>query len=305
MLIGHSLGGAAVLAAANAIPEARGVATIAAPSAPEHLRRLFEDAVPRINDRGCAVVNLAGRKFEIKKQFLEDIAARKLEADIRSMRKALLLFHSPVDEVVDIAHARTIFEAAYHPKSFLSLGDADHLLSRPEDSRYVAESIAAWAERHVLLHESADARTPQEPATGEVLVQELDGRFSQEIATSKHRFLADEPVSYGGSDTGPSPYELLLAGLGACTSMTIRMYANHKKLPLEGVSVRLKHEKVPAEDCADCETATGKVDRISREIDVTGALTEEQRERILVIANRCPVHKTLYSEIDDHTWLKT
>ncbi len=303
LLIGHSLGGAAVLAAAGSIAEARAVVTIGAPSDPDHVTHLFEEQRSEIERRGVATVNLGGREFEVSRQFLEDVAENNLRTAIRGMRKALLIFHSPVDEIVSIDHAGSIFEAARHPKSFVSLDRADHLLSRPEDSRYVATTISAWASRY-LLPPSREVGPRPRVEPGEVLVREIDRKFGQEIFTDSHRLLADEPADFGGGDTGPSPYEYLLAGLGACTSMTLRMYAARKQLPLDRVQVALRHEKIHARDCEACETTEGKVDRIEREIRLEGHLTEAQIASVLAIADKCPVHRTLHSEIEIKTQLK-
>jgi len=302
LLLGHSLGGAAVLAAAARIEAARAVVTIGAPSDPGHVAHLLEGERETIEHEGSAVVSLAGRRFRIRREFLEDIEGQRLSESIRRMRKALLVLHSPVDEIVGIEHAARIFEAALHPKSFISLDDADHLLSRRRDSEYVAEAIAAWASRYVGGEAPRTAARPElEP--GAVLVREADRRFAQEILTDRHTLPADEPTSYGGTDTGPSPYELLLAALGSCTAMTLRMYAAHKDLPLDRVSVKLKHSKIHAQDCADCETREGRVDRIERELALEGLLDDAARRRLLEIADRCPVHRTLTSEIRIETAL--
>jgi putative redox protein len=297
LLIGHSLGGAAVLAAARQVPEALAVATIGAPADPAHLEHLFQEVLPEIEVKDEAEVLLGGRRFRIKKQFLEDIARHNLEPAIGTLRKALLVFHAPRDAVVGIENASRIFLAAKHPKSFVSLDDADHLLSRKEDAAYVARVLAAWAGRY--LGEAGAPEPTLSTAPGTVVVREaLTGRFAQEIAAGPHELRADEPVAYGGGDSGPGPYELLLAGLGACTSMTLRMYAERKGWPLERVTVRLSHEKIHAEDCAACETHEGRIDRITRRLHLDGALDEAQRARLLEMADRCPVHRTLKGEID-------
>ncbi|MGH8702448.1 MAG: bifunctional alpha/beta hydrolase/OsmC family protein [Burkholderiales bacterium] len=301
LLIGHSLGGAAVLAAAREIPEATAVATIGAPSEPAHVRHLLAPALPQIESAGEAEIELAGRKFRIKKQFLEDIAGHRSREAIGSLGKALLIFHSPRDTTVSIDNAAQIFMAAKHPKSFVSLDDADHLLTRKEDAAYVAAVLAAWASRYIGAP-LIEARPIPANAPGVVTVAETRaGKFTQAITVGNHRLLADEPLSAGGTDTGPSPYDLLLAALGACTSMTVRMYADLKQLPLHKVTVRLRHEKVHAQDCAECETKEGKIDRIEREIELEGGLDEAQRARLLEIANKCPVHRTLHSEV----WIPT
>lgn len=301
LLIGHSLGGAAVLAAATAIPEATAVATIGAPFEPAHVKHLIAPALSEIEAAGEATVELAGRTFRIKKQFLEDIGNRNSRAAIGNLRKALLIFHSPRDTTVSIDNAAQIFMAAKHPKSFISLDDADHLLTRREDASYVAAVLAAWASRYIGAP-VMEAQPIRADEPGIVTVAETRaGKFTQAITVGKHRFFADEPVSAGGTDIGPSPYDLLLAGLGACTAMTIRIYADLKQLPLDTVTVRLRHEKVHAQDCAECETREGKIDRIEREIELAGGLDEAQRVRLLEIANKCPVHRTLRSEV----WIPT
>jgi putative redox protein len=294
IVIGHSLGGAAVLAAAGRIPEAVAVATIGAPADPGHVRHLFQAARPEIEAKGEAEVLLAGRPFTIKKQFLEDIEATRLEEAIAGLRKALLVFHAPRDTTVGIENAGRIFAAAKHPKSFVSLDDADHLLTRHEDATYVAEVLAAWAGRYLGLTEEA----PLKAAAGTVVVQETgEGKFTQRIAAGAHQLRADEPESVGGDDSGPGPYDLVLAGLGACTSMTLRLYAERKGWPLSRVTVTLTHDKIHAEDCADCETKSGRLDRIERRLSIEGEIDDEQRARLLDIAVKCPVQRTLESEV--------
>lgn len=298
LLIGHSLGGCAVLAAAHRIADARAVVTIAAPGDPSHVVGLFDQHIDTIREHGEVEVTLAGRPFRIRRKFLNDVAERKLTECLASLNKALLVLHSPTDDLVGIDNASRIFTAAKHPKSFVSLDGADHLLSKRSDAVYAATVIAAWAERY-LEYEGVEAKNNDEDLTGAVLVRETgDGKFQQEITRGPHRFLADEPVKMGGLDTGPDPYALVLAGLGACTAMTLRLYADGKSLPLERVTVRLTHSKIHAEDCATCETREGMVDRIDRTITLEGALDAAQRQRLMEIADKCPVHRTLKSEID-------
>ncbi len=310
LLIGHSLGGAAVLAAAARVPEAVAVATIGAPADPGHIAHLFRNAADEIAAKGEVEVELAGRRFRVKKQFLDDIAAQNLEPALGALRKALLLFHAPRDEIVGIDNAGRIFAAAKHPKSFVSLDDADHLLSRKADAVYVAEVLAAWAGRYLGAEmggaESGGPETapPLGTEAGGVVVRERGrGRFAQEIAAGRHRLSADEPADYGGDDSGPTPYDLLLAGLGACTAMTLRIYAQRKGWPLDRVEVRLTHEKIHARDCTDCETREGRIDRIDRRLTLQGPLAAEQREKLLEIADKCPVHRTLTGEIKIDTKL--
>ena len=296
VLIGHSLGGAAVLAAAARVPESVAVATIGAPSDPAHLGRMLAGAAATIEAEGEAEVTIAGRNFRIRKQFLDDIRAQRLEDRIARLGKALLVFHGPKDEVVGIENAAAIFQAARHPKSFVSLDDADHLLTSKADGLYVGAVLAAWASRYLGTNGGAADLSPGsvEAAPGEVVVAETgQGTFAQAITVGRHRLLADEPVAAGGTDTGPGPYDLLAAALGACTSMTLRLYARRNGWPLERVVVRLRHDKVHAQDCAECETKEGRIDRIERRIEITGALGEGQRGRLAEIADKCPVHRTL------------
>ena len=290
LLIGHSLGGAAVLSAAGRIPEARGVVTLAAPSTPEHVSKQFQCDIDRLRADGEADVELGGRSFRLKRSFLEDIEQYRLDEDVRNLNKALLIFHSPVDRVVSVNEAAHIYQMARHPKSFISLDDADHLLSRRADAQYVAQTISAWAQRYLPEpEEEAEPRARQ----GEVEVLERNHDFLRTIITDQHVLQSDEPETAGGTDAGPDPYELLLASLGSCTSMTIRMYAHHKQLPLDDVRVRLRHDREHQADCNDCESDRSKVDIIYRYIHLEGNLDDEQRQRLLQIADRCPVHRTL------------
>ncbi len=299
ILVGHSLGGAAVLSAANRIDECRAVITIGAPSDPDHVRHLFGDSVDEIEARGEREVLLAGRKFLIRKQFLEDIGKQALSEQIRRLNRALLVMHSPQDDTVDIDNAREIYQAALHPKSFVSLDGADHLLSEKADAEYVARVVSAWVSRY-LPAADAGGIADNEPRTV-VVSEEGSGKFSQNVRIGPHLLRADEPAAYGGDDSGPSPYDLLLTALGACTSMTLRMYADRKGLQLRRVEVELAHDKIHAADCEDCETQSGKVDRIRRSIRLEGDLGEEQRKKLLEIADKCPVHRTLHSEVKIQT----
>jgi putative redox protein len=293
ILAGHCLGGAAVLAVAAKIPEVRAVATLGAPVDPSHVAHHVND--PKAAGDDLQVSN-AGRQFRVAKHFFEDLAGQKAAQIIAQLRKPLLVFHSPRDTIVDIENASKIFLAAKHPKSFVSLDRADHLLTQKDDAQYAATVLAAWASRYL----EADA-APAEAAPGVRVAEAGDGRFAQLVTMGQHRLRADEPAAVGGDDSGPSPYDLLLAGLGACTSMTVRMYAAQKKWPLERVSVDLKHDKVHATDCAECETREGKIDKIERVLTLEGDLDETQRARLLEIANKCPVHRTLHSEV----WVPT
>ncbi len=295
LLIGHSLGGAAILAAAGTIPEAKAVVTIAAPSDPAHVTGLFKEHIDNIRTQGEVEVSLAGRPFRIKREFLDDVAEHELMSDITGLHKALLIMQSPVDDTVGIDNATKIFVAARHPKSFVSLDHADHLLTKPADALYAAEMIAAWASRYIEAAKSTK-NAAEEPRR--VVVQETrKSKFNQIITVGPHHLVADEPVAAGGEDAGPGPYDFLLAGLGACTSMTMRLYADRKSLPLDRVTVTLKHSKIYAKDCAECETRDGMLDQIERDIAIDGALDAEQRKKLMEIADKCPVHRTLTSEI--------
>ena len=300
ILIGHSLGGAAVLAAAHRIAEARAVVTIGAPADPAHVTGLLKDKIADINLQGEVEVTLAGRQFRVRRAFLDDVAEQMLTPRIANLHKALLIFHSPTDDTVGIDNASHIFLAAKHPKSFISLAGADHLLSRRSDDAYVASVIAAWAARYLDM--AADDQPADDTPAGTIKVRETRrGKFQQEIIVGPHRLMADEPVDAGGLDSGPGPYDLLLAALGACTSMTVRLYADLKQIPLKHTEVRLRHEKIYARDCAECETKDGKIDRIERAIAFEGDLSAEQRAKLLEIADKCPVHRTLKSEVDIRT----
>lgn len=295
LLIGHSLGGAAVLFAGGQIPEVTAIATIAAPATPEHVIKQFHADLEAIETEGEAEVSLAGRPFRIRKQFLDDLRDRSLDSVIGNWKRALLIMHAPLDEVVSIDEAGTIFQAARHPKSFVAIDGADHLLSDIGRAQYVASTIAAWAESY--LPEAAMPESP-EVASGMLHVGEGNRRFLRDLYSDDHYWLADEPKRLGGDNLGPDPYEHLLAALGACTSMTIRMYANRKSWPLEEVRVSLSHSRKHLKDCEDCEQEGRKLEVLRREISLTGALSDEQRQRLMEIADRCPVHRTLNGEID-------
>lgn len=290
LLIGHSLGGAAVLAAAEHIPEVSAITTIGAPSDAQHVAHNFKAHLDEINAAGEAKVNLAGREFTIKKQFIDDIAKYD-KSHISKLKRALLVMHSPIDATVNISEAEKIYASAKHPKSFISLDNADHLLTNKNDADYAADIIATWANRYVNYDKT---KYTAKLNNGSVLVEEKDHVFTQHVSTKEHTWLADEPLKAGGHNLGPDPYEHLLAGLGACTSMTLRMYASHKKLPLEHVKVELEHTRDYKKQDGNAEQTQG-VEAITRKITLTGDLTPEQRARLLEIANKCPVHKTLHN----------
>jgi putative redox protein len=299
ILIGHSLGGAAVLAAAPRIPEVKAVATIGAPADAAHVLKQLGGSLDQIRSEGEAEVRLAGRPFRIRRSFVEDAEARRLEDTIRTLGRALLVMHAPRDETVGIDNASRIFTAARHPKSFISLDDADHLLSRPPDAAYAASVIVAWAARYIPAApaESANAETAD---SGRVVVHETgEGKFQNLVVAGRHRLIADEPAAAGGLDTGPNPYDYLSIALGACTAMTLRVYAEHKQLSLGSVSVEVSHGKVASDHCADCgevaEGRGGKIDRFERTIRIKGGIDAGLEAKIAEIARKCPVSRTLES----------
>lgn len=304
LLIGHSLGGAAVLAVAQRLPSIKAVATIGAPATAGHVRHLFADSHEEIMQKQSAQVELNGRQFMIKRQFIDDLEQYNTLDHISALQKALLIFHSPLDQTVSIDEAARIYTAAKHPKSFVSLDNADHLLSRRQDALYVANVLSAWAARYCDGNSTDDDdRTSLVPAVKpeRVIVREKNKKFTREIYTENHMLTSDEPIAVGGSDLGANPYELLLAALGSCTSMTMRMYANHKNIDLHDIEVELSHSRIHAEDCEGCEKQAQMIDKISRIITLTGNLDEAQRTRLLEIAEKCPVHKTLTNQIHIET----
>ena len=299
ILVGHSLGGAAAIQAAARLPEVRAVATIGSPFDPEHVKGLFEGSLTEIREEGDARVQIAGRSFTIRRDFLDDLEAGKMEDVLGNLRRPLLIFHSPVDPVVGIDNAARIYQAARHPKSFVSLDDADHLLLREGDSLYVGSVLAAWAGRYL-----PEAEGDQAPRSHDGVVRVTTGAegYRTRITARSHDLRADEPISLGGDDTGPTPYELLAGALGSCTTITLRMYADRKGWPLEDVEVHLNHSKEkrrPRDPHADPRT-----DHFDREVVLHGPLDAEQRERLLQIADRCPVHRSLETGVKVSTRLK-
>lgn len=293
LLIGHSLGGAAVLRAAHTMPSVKAVVTIGAPFDPGHVTHNFSESLPEIARKGWAEVRLGGRSFRVGKQFIDDVAESELAPAIAGLRRALLVMHAPRDAIVGVDSATRIFTAARHPKSFVTLDDADHLVSRPADAFYAAEVIAAWATRYLDIAEPAP---PPGAPEGIVRVVEADpdGFLQDVLHGPSHHALADEPLGYGGTNRGMSPYGFLTAGLGACTSMTIRLYARRKNWPLTGVSVDVRHDKIHAQD-ADAPDGATRVDSFHRDITLSGDLAPDQRRKLLEIADKCPVHRTLVS----------
>lgn len=295
LIIGHSLGGAAVLKAAASLPKVKAVVTIGAPSDVAHVSHLFSEDIETIKTQGEAEVCLAGRPFKIKKQFIDDLKELEILDGVSKMKKAYLNMHAPTDDTVSIDHAAKLFVAAKHPKSFVSLDSANHLLSNKKDAEYAASVIGSWAKRYLDLE---NKERPNVEA-GEVHIKaRVQNKFTQDVYTKTNHIVADEPRSYKGDDLGMSPYELLLAGLGACTSMTVKMYADRKNIKLTDIDVKLKHTKIHAKDCEECETESGKVDQIEKAIFLKGEFTPEQEKRMHEIAEMCPVNKTLLGEIN-------
>jgi uncharacterized OsmC-like protein/pimeloyl-ACP methyl ester carboxylesterase len=293
LLIGHSLGGAAMLAAAHGVPEAAAVVTIGAPSDVAHVLQHLEADLAQVERDGVARATIAGRTFSIRREFIEDAKAQALKDRISSLHKALLVMHAPTDQIVGIEHATAIFVAARHPKSFVSLDSADHLLTRQWDADYAAEVIAAWASRFLPEQREDTA----EPHDGVVVAETGVGRFQNAVSAGRHRLLADEPTAVGGLGSGPTPYDYLAIALGTCTAMTLRLYAEHKQLPLGRLTVQVTHGKVPVEHCQDCGKAidgrTGKIDRFERVIGVDGGVDTALAAKLVEIAGKCPVHRTL------------
>ncbi len=293
MIVGHSLGGAASILAASQLDEIKAVVTVGTPSAPQHVKRLLQTSIEEITKTGVADVLIGGRPFSVKKEFLDDLEKQNLLNLIKSMRKSYLFLHSPQDKIVDIRNAAELYQAARHPKSFVSLDGADHLLSNERDACYAGDVIAHWAKRYVDIPE------PKELTTKSHIVAYLgtQEKFTTQIKADQHRLTADEPKSFGGNDFGPSPYQLVASGLAACTVMTLRMYAERKAWDLKEIFCHIRHEKTHIEDCDDCEDPKSRIDRFTRELEFIGDLSIEQKHRLLEIADKCPVHRTLEGKV--------
>ncbi len=293
LLIGHSLGGAAVLFAASKIDSVKAVATIGAPSQPTHVQHLLKNKLAEIAKIGHALVNIGGRDFMIKKQFVEDLQSKSLENIAADLRKAVLIMHAPQDTIVGIQNAEQLYKALQHPKSFVSLDGADHLLSRKEDSEYAGRVIAGWASRYIEIPRQKDLKTAHQ-----VLASIGDEKgYTTQLKAGNHYMTADEPKQVGGNDFGPSPYELISAGLATCTAMTMKMYANRKAWELHSIEVHTGHKKIHAQDCENCESENTKIDIFERSIKIKGDLDEKQITRLMQIADKCPVHKTLHNTV--------
>lgn len=292
LLIGHSLGGAAVIFAAKDLPQVQAIATIGSPATPTHVTKLIQNDIKEIITKGVAEVNIGGRSFNIKKQFLDDLESQELSKVISGIKKSILILHSPQDNIVEISNAEKLYIAAKHPKSFISLDGADHLLSRRIDSGYVGELIGSWAVRYLDIPETTSLKSDHK-----VIASLGEEGYTTNLKAGRHNFIADEPVSFGGNDFGPTPYDLLSAGLASCTSMTIQMYARRKKWPVGVVETHVDHSKEHALDCEDCESTSAKIDTFKRKILISGDLDDTQLAKILQIADKCPVHKTLHNKV--------
>lgn len=301
LIVGHSLGGIASIYAAEKIDSIRAVAVINSPSSPEHVMHLIKDEEEKIKEKGKALVNIGGRDFYIKKQFIDDIYTHSPSEVVSNLQKALLILHTPQDAIVDIKNAERLYIAARHPKSFISLDGADHLLSNREDSRYAGEMIANWTVRYVDIESAAPIRTQHQVAAS----LDAEDLFTTQLRMGKHSFLADEPVRFGGNNFGPTPYDLLSAGLAACTAMTVQMYARRKEWNVENITVHINHSREHAIDCEKCEESNAKIDTFKKSIELKGNLSDDQKRRLMQIADRCPVHKTLSQKIQIISSLST
>ncbi|MEN2283160.1 alpha/beta fold hydrolase [Algoriphagus sp. SE2] len=302
MLVGHSLGGAAVLYSSFELASVEAVVTIGAPAFPGHVKNLFKDGISKIKEKGSAEVSIGGRPFRVSKQFLEDLEQKPLEKMLKNLKKSILIMHSPQDEIVGIQNAAEIYNAARHPKSFISLNGADHMVSKKSDSEYAGEVIASWSKRYVSLDKTDENLYDTEG--NQVKVRLSGPGFTTEIKTPHHHMIADEPIEVGGDNLGPNPYDFLMASLGSCTAMTLKMYAERKQWKLNEVTVFLNHDKVHLKDSKNPSEKESKVSRFTRLISLEGELDEEQRQRLLEISNRCPVHRTLEEDIVIQTLLK-
>lgn len=299
LIVGHSLGGAAALFASAKIESVKAIVTINAPSNLTHVQKHFESSLNEIENEGSANIKIGGRSFKIKKHFVDDLEKNKDARAMNKIRKPLLIMHSPQDEIVSIDHAEELYKAAWHPKSFISLDGADHMLSNKPDSQYAGTVIAAWASNYIK-----ETEVPELETDHEVMANLGPEGYTTQMVAGRHHFIADEPVKAGGSDLGPNPYELVSSGLAACTSMTIQMYARRKKWNVDNVETHVNYSKKHADDCADCENDMAKIDSFDREISLKGDLDDKQIKRLMEIADKCPVHKTLSAKAQIKTKLR-
>lgn len=302
ILIGHSLGGTAALFAASQMPNVKAMVTIGSPALPEHVTQLFSHSLDQIQENGSAEVQIGGRPFRISREFVEDLNREPLTDILKKMNQALLIIHSPQDKIVEIQNASEIFKAAKHPKSFVSLEGSDHLISKEDDSEYIGELISSWSKRYVSV--SSDPKEKNQTEGNQVKVRLSGPAYTTEIKTPHHHLLADEPLEVGGNNLGPNPYDLLMASLGSCTAMTLKMYAQRKKWDLREVTVFLNHDKIHLNDSNHPDQKDSKVSRFTRIIEIEGDLDKDQKQRLLEISKRCPIHRTLEEEIVIQTLLK-
>ncbi len=300
LLIGHSLGGAAAIYASAKANSIKALATIGTPSDTKHVKHLFKEELKEIQDHGEAEVQLSGRPFKIKNQFLQDLNEQKVSKTLKDSRKPVLIAHSPQDDTVGIHHAEKLYHAAMHPKSFVSLDGADHLLLNKDDSNYIGKVIAQWASRYLDIPERETIQSDQQVAAG----LSDDTMFTTQIKAGNHYFISDEPIDYGGNNYGPTPYDLLSSGLAACTVMTLQMYARRKKWVLDYVQCDVAYNKQHQKDCENCVDNDVKIDTFTRTIKLPGHLTEDQKKKLLSIADKCPVHRSLHSSTQILTTLK-
>jgi putative redox protein len=296
LLVGHSLGGAAVLLAATQISSVKAVATIGAPADVEHVKHIFKERLPEIEARGIAQVDIGGSMFTVKKQFVDDLESHTLTKSLAELRKSLLILHSPQDDTVSVDNAALLYQAARHPKSFVSLDGGDHLLTNKNDSYYAGEVIATWAQRYIEIPDESPMERLESEHQTVAVVGDRDSGYTTLIKTGKHFITADEPEDIGGNDFGPTPYQLLISALATCTAMTLRMYANRKQMELAEIKVHVNHSKRHCEDCAS-DDPNSRIDHFERLIEIEGELSAEQRRRLLEIADKCPVHRTLEGSI--------
>ncbi|MBR9846350.1 MAG: OsmC family protein [Algicola sp.] len=294
LLVGHSLGGAAVLVAASKLDNIEAVSTIGAPATINHVKHLFSHDIDNIQEQGLMKVNIGGRPFHIDEDFVSDFDKTDLPSIVKNLRKPLLIMHSPIDTIVGIKNAEQLYLHAHHPKSFISLDDADHLLSNSEDSSYVGNVIGAWVERYFESKENTMLNTE-----GEQLVAHLnlkEDNFTTKIQTAKHNFIADEPTTIGGDDFGPSPYDFLSAGLAACTVMTLKLYAERKQWDLQEVYAYITYSKKHSEDLMLDLEKPSRIDHLLKKLVFVGDLDSSQKQKLKEIASKCPVHKTLITD---------
>lgn len=295
LLVGHSLGGAAVLTAATKLDAVKAIATIGAPATVSHVKHLFSQEANALKEGELTKINIGGRPFNINPEFVENFDKTDLPSIVKQLRKPLLIMHSPIDTIVGIKNAEQIYHNAHHPKSYVTLDNADHLLSESQDSQYAGTVIGAWVQRYFEATPQMQLQTHNEQVVGYLNLKE--DNFTTSIQTQHHSMIADEPASIGGDDFGPSPYEYLSASLVACTAMTLKMYAARKQWDLQEVLVYVSHSRKHSDDLGiELEKPTF-LDHMSKKIKLIGALDDKQRHRLKEIASKCPVHKTLAGNV--------